>query len=158
MPNINDTVVAPEYAGKLNIQNGGKEAVANIRSMFTNDSEYKIVVLDPKVTIPHAPTFFSDPQLPLDGVIATQNFTSGNDAYMASKKMIDMEKDKYIKQGNTNFNINAVILSKSPSGKPMVQGFIQAEVNNGSTNYYVANNPHPRQLRAMQPEQEMTND
>jgi len=49
----------------------------------------------------------------------------------------------------------AVVLSKSPSGKPIVQGFIEVEVGKSNTRYFVANNPHPKALRQMQSEQDM---
>ena len=131
--------------------------MSNIKAMFINDSAYAIFIIDPKISIPHAATFFENPQLPASGILHKQTFTSGHDAYRALKEMLDNAKNKYIEQGNTKFNMYAVVLSKSPSGKPVVQGLIETEVNNSNTNYFVANNSHPKELIKMNDENEMCN-
>ena len=155
MPSLD--VVAPEFQGKMEYTKGDKEAIANINAMFAApEAEYKILILDPsKCNIRFAPVFFEDPRLPLDGVMESRTFADGSEALSESKRMLDNAKDKYINQGNIQFKMTAVILSKSPSGKPMVQGFMDVEVSKSSTKYYVANNPHPRELRELQDEKEM---
>lgn len=158
MPKIDDFKPMPEYEGKESYVKGDKKSIENIESMFKrSDSRYRIMILDPKqvVQIPHMPTFFSNPQLPTEGVLQSSDFNNGQEAYTASKKLIDSAKDNYIEQGNIQFNMYAVVVSESPLGEPIVQGVIQAEVNKNSTNYFIANNPNPQVLKAMGPEQEM---
>ena len=76
-------------------------------------------------------------------------FDSGKDAYMQSKALLDKAKEDHIAKGNQYFQMYALVLTQTKSGKSMVKGFIQAEVNKFSTNYFVAENPHDTTLNVV---------
>lgn len=156
MPSMEDMVVAPEYQGKL--EKDDPEFTNTMRSMFNGNGKYKIVILDPSkiASIPHAPTFFSNPTVSESSGLSFNVFDSGKDAYMQSKKLLDEAKDKHIAKGNQYFNMYALVLMQTKSGKSMVKGFIHADVNKFSTNYFVAENPHDTTLNVVkEAEQEM---
>lgn len=142
----------------------GKEFAdaSNIKPMFiAPECEYKLVILDPSKVkgILNANIFFENPQVPEDSVLKYENFSSGHEAFLSSKSFLETTVNSIInnkKENNIHSNVIELVISKSPSGKAMVQGFIEAGINNSSITYLSANNPRPKELQVLREDMEMS--
>lgn len=165
--NSKEAMPAPEYAGKVGydpkVPIGKDNASKEIRSMFGAEvgTQFRVVMLDPRkvIHIPMIDQFFNRSDLVQNNAFKSKTCNSGMEALNSAFEGFNMiNESSELQDVGPQGNRYAVILAKDVNGNVTMRGVVQAEINQSSTRYFIAENPSPTTMYTVAPEIDMSRD